>query len=79
MTIPRIKFVDSLTGEEIEREMNESELAEWQSAIDSEETLRLEREAAEAEKLALRESAKMKLSALGLTDEEVSAIIQIGN
>ena len=79
MTVARIKFVDSLTGEEVEREMNEAELAEWKSVSDSDETLRLEREAAAAEKLALRESAKMKLAALGLTDEEVSAIIPIGN
>lgn len=79
MTVAKIKFVDSLTGEETEREMNEAELAEWKSVSDSDETLRLEREAAAAEKLALRESAKIKLAALGLTDEEVSAIIQIGN
>ena len=55
-----------LTAEEIaQREADAARYAQEQA----------EREAAEAEKLANKESAKAKLAALGLSDEEVAALL----
>lgn len=57
-------------GDEV-REMTEAEYAQWQ--LDQQEA-QAQQEAIEA-KLAAKESAKAKLSALGLTEDEVNAII----
>ena len=57
-------------GDEV-REMTEAEYAQWQ--LDQQEA-QAQQEALEA-KLAAKESAKAKLSALGLTEDEVNAII----
>ena len=57
-------------GDEV-REMTEAEYAQWQ--LDQQEA-QAQQEALEA-KLAAKESAKAKLAALGLTEDEVNAII----
>jgi hypothetical protein len=57
-------------GNEV-REMTEAEYAQWQ--LDQQEA-QAQQEALEA-KLAAKESAKAKLAALGLTEDEVNAII----
>ncbi len=55
-----------LSDEEIAEREAQAALAVQQQA---------EREAAEAERLAAQESAKAKLAALGLSDEEVAALL----
>ena len=57
-------------GNEV-REMTEAEYAQWQ--LDQQEA-QAQQEAIEA-KLAAKESAKTKLAALGLTEDEINAII----
>jgi hypothetical protein len=63
------------TGELINREPTAEELA--QEALDraASAAAQAERDAAEAARLASKESARAKLAALGLTDEEISAIV----
>jgi hypothetical protein len=61
---------DFETGETIIREMNDEEFAENQIAIAAYAT-----EQAEAEvRASAKASAKAKLSALGLTEEEITAL-----
>jgi hypothetical protein len=63
------------TGELINREPTPEELA--QEAFDHAATAaaNAERDAAEAARIASKVSARAKLAALGLTDEEISAIV----
>ena len=71
MEKPIIKIINLSTGEEIEREMNAEELSELE-----EENAALEAKAAEqAAKEAAREAALEKLKAIGLTDEEIAALV----
>ena len=68
-------IVDCATGESTTVPLTEEELAQREVdrlAFEEEETARL---AAEQEKTALKESANSKLLALGLTEEEIAAII----
>jgi hypothetical protein len=67
--------VNVTTGEIIQREPTAEELA--QEALDhaAAAAANAERDAAEAARLASKESARAKLAALGLTDEEISAIV----
>tara|TARA_R110000803_G_scaffold153941_1_gene218743 strand:+ start:916 stop:1140 length:225 start_codon:yes stop_codon:yes gene_type:complete len=70
MTNPLVKIVNSQTNEEIVREMNKEELQLF-------EDRQIEAELKKQEALALysaRQSALDKLSALGLTPEEIAAI-----
>lgn len=71
MTNPIIKIVNVSTGEEIEREMNAEELAQLEAD-------KLQREAELAEQAAketARQTALDKLKAIGLTDEEIAALV----
>jgi hypothetical protein len=63
------------TGEVIQREPTPEELA--QEALDhgSAAAVQAERDAAETARLASKESARAKLAALGLTDEEITALV----
>jgi hypothetical protein len=67
--------LNATTGEIIQREPTSKELA--QEALDhaAAAAANAERDAAEAARLASKESARAKLAALGLTDEEISAIV----
>jgi hypothetical protein len=70
MPNPIIKIVNAQTGEEIEREMTSQELAQWNVEIaENVERKRLETEAETA-----KEAAQAKLSALGLTSEDLKAL-----
>jgi hypothetical protein len=66
-----VTIINATTGETIVRDMTDAELA--QKALDDQR--------AEAEKqeiaayIAAKESAKAKLAALGLTDDEINALI----
>jgi Holliday junction resolvasome RuvABC DNA-binding subunit len=70
MTNPITAIINASTGEEILREMSAEELAQWEAQNANEESMRKE----EAAKQAARQSALEKLSALGLSPEEISAI-----
>ena len=67
--------VNITTGEIIQRETTPEELA--QEALDQAAAIaaRAERDAAEAAKIAAKESARAKLAAIGLTEEEITALI----
>jgi len=65
-----IKIHNAETNEVIEREMNDAEFAQYE-ADQAEKTART---TAEAEKASAKASAKAKLSALGLTEEEITAL-----
>ena len=70
MTNPIMKIVNATTGEEIERELNAAELAQWEA---DEAAIQAEIEA-QAAAQALKDSANSKLAALGLTPDEIAAI-----
>jgi GAF domain-containing protein len=63
------------TGEVIQREPTPEELAQEAADQAAAAAANAERDAAEAARLASKESARAKLAALGLTDEEISAIV----
>ena len=66
--------IDCSTGESVERDMTEAEL-EAQAAMQAQaEADRAEAERIAAETQAAKESAQAKLSALGLTAEEIAAL-----
>jgi len=67
----QIKIVDGKTGEIVEREMTDDELA--QHAADAAEADRIAAE--DAARAAAKESARTKLAALGLSDDEVMALL----
>jgi hypothetical protein len=62
---------DCATGETIVREMTDDEMARHDQIVADQQTA----EQAAAEKQAAKESARAKLAALGLTDDEVAALI----
>jgi len=70
VTKPIIKIVNTETGEEIEREMNADELAQFEQ----EATNDANRAEAKAAELAARDAAKAKLAALGLTLDDLAAL-----
>ena len=70
MTKPTIKIVNAETGEEIIREMNADELA--QMKIDEAHFALKKQE--EADAVAAKEAAQAKLSALGLTTDDLKAL-----
>ena len=62
------------TGESIERDMTPDELAAQEAMAAAAEVDRVAREAQEAATAAAKASAEAKLSALGLTADEISAL-----
>lgn len=75
MEIPKVHGVDCATGEEFVRDMTPEEIEARIAMTEYLEAERIAQEEAEAARLAAKESALAKLSALGLTEEEVQAII----
>ena len=75
MTKPIITISNSQTGEVIEREMNEKEFAIYETDRIEHNKEKAERAKAEADKASAKASAQAKLAALGLTADEVTAII----
>lgn len=67
--------LNATTGEIIQREPTAAELA--QEALDhaAAAAANAERDAAEAARLASKESARAKLAAIGLTEEEITALV----
>jgi hypothetical protein len=68
MTKPIIKIVNSLTGEEIERQMNAEELAQYNLDVAASETQLKAQETKAAEKAAL-------LAKLGISDDEAKLLL----
>lgn len=68
--IPIIKIVNAATGEEIEREMNNAEFAQYEADQATRATQATAQAAAEAAKAAAGE----KLAALGLTTDDLKAL-----
>lgn len=68
--------VNVTTGEVIKREPTPEELA--QEALDhaAAAAAQAEQDAAEAAKIAAKESARAKLAAIGLTEDEIAALIE---
>lgn len=67
----QITVHDCATGETIVREMTDDELARRDQIIADQQAA----EQLAAEKRAAKQSARAKLAALGLTDDEINALI----
>ena len=68
-------IVDCSTGVQTEVELTEEEVAQRKADLKAWKAEEAARAKAEAEKAELQESANAKLLALGLTPEEVAALI----
>jgi hypothetical protein len=66
--------VNCATGEVVERPLTQDELAQREADAAAHAAAEAEREAAQAAVEAARASANEKLSALGLTTEEIAAL-----
>ena len=71
----KITIANALTDEVIEREMNEKELAQYEADTAKRIAREKVKAKAETDKAAVKASAQAKLAALGLTNDEVAAII----
>jgi hypothetical protein len=72
---PEVKIVNLETGEETVREMNDEEFANYQSDV----ARYAAKIAAQAEAEAAKASAQAKLTALGLTTDDLKALGLGGN
>jgi len=72
--MPFIKIHNLATGEEIEREMNAEELAQWQQNRVKAETEAQAEAQAVAQTAAAKAAAEAKLVALGLTSDDLKAL-----
>lgn len=68
-------IVNAQTGDVSTEPLTTEEISELQSAESARLTAQAERDAAEAAKVAAKESARAKLAALGLTEEEILALV----
>jgi hypothetical protein len=71
MSKPLIKIHNVLTNEIIEREMNDEEFVQWELDQTKSAAYQTEQDA----KVAAKESALTKLQALGLTEDEIKALV----
>jgi len=69
--------VNATTGEVIEREPTAEELAQEAADQAASAAAKAEREATEAAVAAAKASARDKLAALGLTEDEITAMVGI--
>ena len=74
--MPTKLIVDCSTGETTEVELTAEEIAQREADAAKAEADRVAREAEEAAKAAAKASAEAKLAALGLTAEEVAALVK---
>jgi hypothetical protein len=70
-----LHILDVSTGELTRREMTPEELAQDAANQSAAAAANAERDAAEAARLAAKESARAKLAAIGLTEEEIAALV----
>ena len=71
MTNPIIKLVNASTGAEVEREMNATELKAYNLTLKDSELAKEQ----EAQREETRSEAEAKLLALGLTTEDLKALL----
>jgi len=71
MTKPMISFHNALTGEDVDRPMNDAEYAEYLILVAAQEAMKL----AEGQTQSDRASAEAKLAKLGLTSNEIAALL----
>ena len=71
---PTKLIVNCTTGERTIVELTDEEIAERQELAAAAEAERLAQEAADIAKAEAKASARTKLAALGLTDEEIAAL-----
>ena len=71
MTRPMIRIHNSETDEIIDREMTDAEFAQWQK--DQTEVAKIQAEVKSREEL--KSSAEAKLAKLGLTSDEIAALL----
>lgn len=69
-TRPMVRIHDLATDEIIDREMNDTEFAEWEA----EQTAQAEAQAQAEANATAREATIAKLAALGLTPEDLAAL-----
>ena len=74
MPNPKRIEVNCTTGEVLEVELTDEEVAQMEAERVIEEAQRAEAQAVEEAQAAVKLSAQNKLQALGLTDEEIAAI-----
>jgi regulator of protease activity HflC (stomatin/prohibitin superfamily) len=72
---PTKLIVDCSTGERTVVELTDEEIAEREAMAAQAEADRLAQEQAEADRLAARASAEAKLAEIGLTADEIAAIL----
>ena len=70
-----VMIVNAATGEVVERDRTPDEQAQYEADVAAAQAAQQEAEAAQAADAAARESAAAKLSALGLNDAEIKAIV----
>ena len=70
-----VMIVNAVTGEVVERDRTTAEQAQYEADVAAALAAQQEAEAAEAERVAARESAVAKLSALGLNEVEINAMM----
>ena len=75
MTMTDILEINVATGERIERDFTPEEQAQREADIAAALQAQVDADAAEADRVALRASAEAKLAALGLTVDEITAIV----
>ena len=70
-----VLIVNAATGEVVERDRTPDEQAQYEADVAAALAAQQEAEALEAERVAARESAVAKLSALGLNEVEINAMM----
>jgi hypothetical protein len=75
MTKPTVIEVDCTTGISVERELTADEIKDMEKRTADFEKAEAERVAAQEAQEALKESAKAKLTSLGLTVDEAKALL----
>jgi hypothetical protein len=68
-------IVNTQTGEVTIQPLTAEEIAELQAAQSARLVEKAEQDAAEAARVASKESARAKLAAIGLTEEEITALV----
>ncbi len=75
MTKPTVIEIDCTTGISVERELTADEIKDMEKRTADFEKAEAERVAAQEAQEALKESAKAKLTSLGLTVDEAKALL----
>lgn len=72
---PTIAVLDAATGQMTHREMTDAEHAEYEQRVAASEAEQATKSEAAKTAIAAKKSARSKLKALGLTDDEIAALV----